>query len=84
MSDLIISSPDQNVTITAGSPQTLITTPDKSVILRGGGLPGPTGPQGPQGVQGPPGDDAEWTRMTQVEYDNLLVKDPNTLYVIVG
>jgi hypothetical protein len=27
---------------------------------------------------------AEWTQMTQAEYDALPVKDPNTLYVVVG
>ena len=41
----------------------------------------PPGPQGPQGIQGPPG---VWTQMTQAAYDALPVKDPNTLYVIIG
>lgn len=36
---------------------------------------GKTGPQGPPGL---------WTQMTQAAYDALPVKDPNTLYVIVG
>lgn len=33
------------------------------------------------GPQGPPG---QWTKMTQAEFDALPVKDPDTLYVIVG
>jgi len=44
-------------------------------------VPGPTGPAG---VQGPTGPAAVWVQMTQAEYDALAVKDPNTLYVIVG
>ena len=43
-----------------------------------------TGPQGPQGAAGPPGADAEWLVLTQAEYDLLVPKDPNTLYVIIG
>lgn len=42
------------------------------------GPPGPTGPAGPQGAQG------VWVQMTQAAYDALPVKDPNTLYVIIG
>lgn len=41
-------------------------------------VPGPMGPMGPPG---PPG---IWVQMTQAQYDALPVKDPNTLYVIVG
>jgi hypothetical protein len=37
--------------------------------------------QGPPGPAGPPG---IWTRMTQAEYDALPIKDPDTLYIIVG
>jgi hypothetical protein len=33
---------------------------------------------------GPPGPPGQWTQMTQAAYDALPVKDPNTLYVIVG
>ena len=69
-------------------PQTvLIKTPDERVILAAGGLPGPPGTQGtqgPPGIEGPPGADAKWTRMTQAEYDALIVKDSQTLYVIIG
>jgi len=46
-----------------------------------------TGDQGPQGIQGPTGPQgppAPWTQMTQAAYDALPVKDPGTLYVIVG
>lgn len=39
------------------------------------GPTGPTGPTGPSGV---------WVSMTQAAYDALPVKDPDTLYVIVG
>lgn len=45
------------------------------------GLPGATGPAGPAGPTGPPG---VWVQMTQAAYDALPVKDPGTLYVIVG
>lgn len=43
-----------------------------------GNIKGPTGTTGPQG---PPG---VWVQMTQAAYDALAVKDPGTLYVIVG
>jgi hypothetical protein len=36
---------------------------------------------GPQGQQGVPG---IWVQMTQAAYNALAVKDPNTLYVIIG
>lgn len=45
---------------------------------------GPPGPPGPPGPQGPPGVSAAWQQMTLAEYNALPVKDPNTLYVIVG
>lgn len=51
------------------------------------GPPGPPGSPGPAGSQGAPGSDgtdAQWTQITQAAYDALPVKDPNTLYVIVG
>lgn len=38
-------------------------------------------------LKGPPGDpgtDAAWVQMTQAAYDALAVKDPDTLYVIIG
>lgn len=34
------------------------------------------------GVAGPPGNG--WVQMTQAEYDALPVKDPDTMYVIIG
>lgn len=57
------------------------------------GPPGPTGPKGDKGdtgAQGPKGDTGAqgaqgvWVQMTQAAYDALPVKDPNTLYVIIG
>ena len=45
------------------------------------GLQGPPGPPGPVG---PPGPEGQWVQMTQAEYDALAVKDPETLYVIIG
>ena len=48
------------------------------------GLQGPAGPQGPAGQPGPEGPQGQWLRMTQAAYDALPVKDPATLYVIVG
>lgn len=44
----------------------------------------PRGKEGPQGDPGPPGEDAKWASMTLAEYQALLTKDPNTLYVIIG
>lgn len=87
MSNVLVTTPDESVTISAGAPKVNISTPDKSVVLRGGGLPGPKGPkgdQGIQGIQGEPGNDAKWVRMTQAEYDVLNPKDSQTLYVIIG
>ena len=43
-----------------------------------------SGPPGPPGLQGPAGPQGQWLRMTQAAYDALPVKDPATLYVIVG
>lgn len=48
------------------------------------GPEGPIGLTGPEGPQGPAGTDAVWTQMTQAAYDALPVKDPDTLYIIVG
>jgi len=45
------------------------------------GTPGPAGPAGPPGPTGPP---AAWVQMTQAAYNALPVKDPNTLYIIIG
>jgi hypothetical protein len=39
---------------------------------------------GQPGAPGEDGTDANWTQMTQAQYDALVVKDPTTLYVIVG
>ena len=64
------------------------------------GIPGPKGDPGTKGDKGdkgdagaastvpgppgPPGTPAQWTQMTAAAYTALPVKDPNTLYVIVG
>ena len=61
-----------------------IKTPDQSIMVQAGGLPGPSGVTGQVGPMGPPGTPAIWTRMTQAEYDALIVRDPQTLYVIIG
>ena len=42
-----------------------------------------TVPTGLPGPPGPPGAAAQWDSMTQAEYNALVSKDPNTLYVIV-
>lgn len=49
-----------------------------------GTLQGPAGVTGPQGIQGIPGDAGLWWSGTQVEYDAIATKDPNTLYVVIG
>jgi hypothetical protein len=87
MSNVIVTTPDESVTITTRPPSVNITTPDKQVVLRGSGLPGPKGPKGDkgdQGIQGVPGNDAKWERLTQAQYDVLNPKDSQTLYVIIG
>jgi len=51
------------------------------------GAPGPTGATGSTGQTGPAGPQGlpgQWQQITQAAYDALAVKDPNTLYVIVG
>lgn len=57
------------------------------------GVKGDAGNQGTQGIQGVKGDTgntgavgpaATWTQLTQAQYTALGVKDPGTLYVIVG
>jgi hypothetical protein len=48
------------------------------------GVAGPAGPPGADGAPGPQGPPGVWVQMTQAAYDALPVKDPNTLYVIVG
>lgn len=50
-------------------------------------LPGPEGPQGPPGADGSDGADgadAVWWSGTQAQYDAIPVKDPQTVYLIVG
>jgi hypothetical protein len=57
-------------------PIPVVTTPIRPVNV--------TVPTGKPGPPGPPGEDAQWARMTRAEFDALPVKDPNTLYVIIG
>lgn len=47
------------------------------------GVQGQDGAQGIPGNQGAPGIDAQWTQLTQSEYDDII-PDPNTLYVVIG
>jgi hypothetical protein len=57
----------------------LVDAPEVAIVAAGNiGRRGPVGNTGPQG---PPG---QWTQMTQAAYNALPVKDPNTLYVIIG
>lgn len=61
-------------TITIPDETVLITAPvDQPIVIDAG-----------KGSPGPPGQDAFWVQMTQAQYDALAIKDPNTLYVIVG
>lgn len=48
------------------------------------GIQGIQGPQGETGPQGPAGPAGIWWSGTLAEYDAIVTKDPNTLYVIVG
>lgn len=61
---------------------------DPIEVIEVGNVGGPTGPAGPPGpastVPGPQGPPGVWVQMTQAAYDALPVKDPGTLYVIVG
>ena len=60
----------------SGSTVPIVTTPTRPIDV--------TVPTGKPGPPGPPGEDAQWARMTQAEFDALPIKDPNTLYVIIG
>lgn len=46
------------------------------------GTAGAQGPQGPVGPTGPAGEYAYWWDGTQAEYDAIVAKDPDVLYVI--
>lgn len=48
------------------------------------GPPGQDGATGPQGPKGDTGDAGIWWSGTQVEYDAISTKDPDTLYVVIG
>jgi hypothetical protein len=76
MSSVLVATPDQSVTITAGGPRSVnITTTRPDVILDPGGMPGPQGPPGPMGPSG--------TMVIAVPYDEWPPADPqpNTLYL---
>ena len=62
------------MTITVSEDSVLVTAPvSKPVVIDAG-----------KGSPGPPGKDANWVSMTQAAFDALPVKDPDTLYVIIG
>jgi hypothetical protein len=67
------------VIVTTAPSIPIVSAPTRSVNVSV-----PLGKQGIQGEPGPPGKDAEWDSMTLAEYQDLLTKDPNTLYVIIG
>ena len=53
------------------------------------GTTGPRGPAGPAGAAGSPGPQGPMgtlnvVELTQVEYDALATKQPNTIYVIIA
>jgi hypothetical protein len=76
VSGVSVTTPDQNVTITAGRIRPItITTNRPDVILDPGGLPGPEGPPGPMGPSG--------TTVVAVPYAAWPPADPqpNTLYL---
>jgi hypothetical protein len=76
---------DPGIHIWTGGDNGVVVTPVAAPDIEIGVIEhGPKGEKGDQGEQGPPGADANWTKITQEGYDALLVKDPYTLYVIVG
>ena len=74
------------------TPDVVITTPDRSVTIKAGGLagpagpistvPGPVGPPGPQGPDGPPGPEGG-TPVMALAYEEWPPVNPlpNTLYL---
>lgn len=48
------------------------------------GPPGNDGADGAIGPQGPPGDAGQWWSGTLAEYNAIPIKDPDTLYVVIG
>jgi hypothetical protein len=83
MADVMVQAlvTDEDPTMT-----TIITDTEVVVtpVFAAVGVAGPVGPPGPAGPPGPQGPQGQWDQMTQAEYDALVVKDPNVLYVIVG
>lgn len=75
--NVTVSTEIKEITITVADelPSTeLIVESIPDVIVLASGNFGPVGPQG---------ESAEWTALTQAEYDALSPPDPNILYVIV-
>jgi hypothetical protein len=69
---------------TVAFPQSHVTTGQAETIEFVSGPKGDPGPPGADStVPGPPGTPALWDSMTLTEYQALLTRDPNTLYVIV-
>lgn len=69
------------------APSVKVNLASPSVTVRPNGADSVTvqaGTTGPAGPPGPPGVSGAWVSMTQAEYDAIPMKDPNTLYVIVG
>jgi hypothetical protein len=87
---LVVAPPANGVVITAPPMRDVLVTPVSKTINIATAPPSTQGPPGIQGIPGPPGppgppgEDAKWVRMTQAEYDALVVKDSQTLYVIIG
>lgn len=74
---------DVSVTLQSQPTVTLQTTDIPTTQIIAAGNVGAPGPQGPPGAPGPEGPQGEWVALTQAEYDALIPKDPETLYVIV-
>lgn len=76
MSNNTITSPDENVVVTARPPSNVrVISTQPTVRIGSGGLPGPPGPPGPQGSSG--------TMVVAIPYDEWPPADPqaNTLYL---
>jgi Collagen triple helix repeat (20 copies) len=85
-----VTTPDSSVTVDLTQPGAIINADSPMVTVGVPGQPGPSGPAGPagpagpNGPAGPQGAQGVWVQMTQAAYTALAVKDPNTLYVIIG
>lgn len=72
-----MATPPAVITATTGGKTVVINTAQPVSVVHVGEM----GFQGPKGATGPQG---QWVSMTQFAFDTLPVKDPNTLYVIIG